>query len=261
MLDGLNHLVATSSHFQPFYAGVGSLPGSAELYPELARLETDFAAVQKEVNALLPLASRVPTMETTYNNMFLNAASKTHRAPPFYSILANHGWRLLYGKHIEIFNKIAAPEWRTLNLIVYNRPVWQNFALCPRLCSHLIEMRCVQTALLSFMLPGARVPPHTDPATGILRYHLAFRVPQDRESCSMLVGDQRYTWREGESVIFDTVFPHSVVNSSDECRLVLFLDLYRPLQGIASVLQSMANLANQLSPGTRAVIRESGLAP
>lgn len=258
LLDGLNAVIAATTRFKPFYAGMEGLPLSIELYPELARLEKDFEALQVEVTALLSVADRVPTMDSTYNNMFLNAVSRTCRSPPFYKVLADHGWRLLYGKHIEIFNKIASPHWRTLNLIVYGQPVLEHVQMCPRLCAHLIDMKCVQTALLSFMLPGANIPAHTDPATGVLRYHLAFKVPKNRrERCFMLVDNKRYVWEEGKSVIFDTVYPHSVTNSSDECRIVLFMDLHRPLRGAARWLQNAADFVNSHSPGTRAVVRES----
>lgn len=259
LLDGLNASISHIVDFEVFYAGVDGKPRSTELYPALRALEDDFDAVRRDVAALVhDISWRVPTMQSTYNHMFMNATARTGRR--WYHRITTHMWRLLYGKHLDIFNKIATDKWRTLNLVLYGHIVLENMHLCPRLVAHLAELDCVQTALLSFMQPGAHVPPHSDPATGVLRYHLAFVVPRERHKCYMRVDGNTYVWEEGKSVIFDTAYEHEVHNETDECRVVLFVDLHRPLAGAARWLQQLANTANRYSPGTRAVIENSGIA-
>lgn len=259
LLDVLNASIAEQVRFEVFYAGLPGLPACVELYPELARLEDRFSELREEVAPLVALSARVPTMQSTYNLMFLGAVDSESPRDRWYHPIASRLWRLLYGRHLDIFNKIASQRWKTLNLILYDQIVWENAWLCPKLVDVLREMRCVQTALLSFMEPGARVPPHSDPATGVLRYHLAFIVPKDRERCTIRVDGRPYAWTEGESVIFDTVYEHEVHNDTEECRVVLFIDLYRPMRGIPAILQAIANEANRISPGTRAVMRGSGM--
>lgn len=258
LLDGLNASISQIVDFDVFYAGVAGKPLSIELFPSLRALEDDFDAVRREVAPLVDdISWRVPTMQSTYNHMFLNATARTQKR--WYHGITTHMWRLLYGKHLDIFDRIATDKWRTLNLILYGHIILENMHFCPRLVSHLAELDCVQTALLSFMQPGAHVPPHSDPATGVLRYHLAFVVPKDAERCYILVDGQKYVWKEGESVIFDTVYEHEVHNDTEECRVVLFVDLHRSLTGAAKWLQDLANTANRYSPGTQLVIDKSGV--
>lgn len=259
LLDLLNASVAAQTDFKVFHAGGCARVAPCDMYPELEILERNFQALRREVCAVLPLVERVPTMQSTYNEMFLGIADPDKGGRGWARRGARMLWRLLYGKHLDIFNDIQSRGWRTLNLVVYNRVVWDNARLCPLLVDHLLRLPSVQTALLSFMMPGATVPPHSDPATGVLRYHLAFVVPRDRESCYMRVDGQKYAWREGEGVVFDTVFEHSVANLTEECRVVLFLDLHRPLAPPARWLQGLADSINSVAPGTRAVVERSGL--
>jgi len=256
LLDMLNWSIASATNFVPFYAGIDGTPSATDLYPELSRLEVDFYDIRREVVALIPYSMSVPTMQDTYNHMFMNAVS-TKRGRKWFHPISTQLWRLIYGKHLDIFNNIATDKWRTLNLILYGHVIADNAELCPRLVSHLIEMDCVQTALLSFMHPGAHVPPHSDPATGVLRYQLAFVVPKQRQDCYMIVDGKRYVWEEGKSVVFDTAFKHEVHNNTDECRINLFVDLHRPLSDVPKLFQQLANIANRYSPGTQAVINNS----
>ena len=257
LLDLLNWSIEATTDFSPFYAGIEDTSSAVDLYPELKALEDNFDALRREVVNTMQISRQVPCMQKTYNHMFMNATSRDRRK--WYHGITMHFWRILYGKHLDIFNNIAADEWRTLNLILHGHVIDRNATLCPLLVHQLVQMDCVQTALLSFMHPGAHVPPHSDPATGVLRYHLAFVVPAERHKCFMLVDGLRYEWEEGKSVIFDTAFEHEVHNTSNECRVVLFVDLHRPLHGISAWLQSLANVANRYSPATQEVIANSGL--
>ena len=120
----------------------------------------------------------------------------------------------------------------------------------------------MQSALLSILAPGGRIPPHSDPAKGVIRYHLAFKVPKDRSKCYIAIEDDagtahRYSWEEGRGVIFDDVFTHWVVNDTDEYRVILFMDILRPLTGVSRVLQGLANAANRHHPGVSRLIAAS----
>ncbi|MHB8233624.1 MAG: aspartyl/asparaginyl beta-hydroxylase domain-containing protein, partial [Solirubrobacteraceae bacterium] len=67
------------------------------------------------------------------------------------------------------------------------------------------------------------------PYKGVLRYHLGLIVPEDAESCRIRVGDDIRHWQAGKSMIFDDTFNHEVWNDTDETRVVLFVDVLRPL--------------------------------
>ena len=70
---------------------------------------------------------------------------------------------------------------------------------------------------------------HKGVTKGLVRCHLALKVPKDSEKCHMTVGDQTFTWSEGETVFFDDTFPHEVTNETDEERSVLMIDVIRPI--------------------------------
>ncbi len=61
----------------------------------------------------------------------------------------------------------------------------------------------------------------------------------------------------GEGVVFDDVFDHWVRNDTDEYRVILFVDILRPLEGVPKTLQSLANAANRYHPGVRRLIEAS----
>jgi aspartate beta-hydroxylase/beta-hydroxylase len=82
------------------------------------------------------------------------------------------------------------------------------------------------------------VPEHEGPYLGYLRYHLGVRVPSQNPP-KLIVNRQDYVWREGEAVLFDDSWPHSVVNSSDETRAVLIVDVRRPLPLVADLVNRL----------------------
>ena len=54
-------------------------------------------------------------------------------------------------------------------------------------------------------------------------------VPEPREKVKIRVGNDFYSWREGEAFIFDDTFNHEVWNDTEGYRVVLFVDFPRPL--------------------------------
>ena len=75
---------------------------------------------------------------------------------------------------------------------------------------------------------------HTGPYNGVLRLHLGLVVPDPAEQCWIEVGGQRYSWREGQAVVFDDLYPHQVHNDTDGVRAVLFVDFERPCRAPVS---------------------------
>jgi beta-hydroxylase len=77
--------------------------------------------------------------------------------------------------------------------------------------------------------PGGQLNPHRDPFAGSLRYHLGLITPND-DRCYIDVDGQRYSWRDGEGVIFDETYVHEAYNRTLENRIILFCDIERPLK-------------------------------
>ena len=131
----------------------------------------------------------------------------------------------------------------------------ENCARCPRTANLLREIPGLYTAFFSVLDPQQVIPPHWGYYKGILRYHLGVVIPNNNadESCwlrvhadpydnalqrdkknkqrdtSSIVKGEIYHWHDGEGIVFDDNYLHDAGNGSDQVRVVLWLDLNRPL--------------------------------
>lgn len=81
-------------------------------------------------------------------------------------------------------------------------------------------------ALLSKLSPDTRIPPHNGLLNTRLICHLPLIVP---ENCGALrVGNEERSWVEGEMLIFDDSIEHEAWNSSDQERVILLFEIWRP---------------------------------
>ena len=86
------------------------------------------------------------------------------------------------------------------------------------------------TAFFSILSPRKHIGEHRGPWRGVLRYHLALRVPEPPAAAGISVGGQVAHWEEGRSLLFDDGYEHHAWNDTDGVRVVLFVDVIRPLQ-------------------------------
>ncbi len=82
--------------------------------------------------------------------------------------------------------------------------------------------------MFAILEPGAHLNPHRDPFGGSLRYHLGLVTPNS-DDCFIVVDGERYSWRDGEAVMFDETFIHWADNKTPTTRIILFCDVERPL--------------------------------
>ncbi len=61
---------------------------------------------------------------------------------------------------------------------------------------------------------GGVLNPHRDPYAGSLRYHLGLITPND-DRCYIDVDGERYSWRDGQGVVFDETFIHTARNDAE----------------------------------------------
>jgi aspartate beta-hydroxylase/beta-hydroxylase len=53
-------------------------------------------------------------------------------------------------------------------------------------------------------------------------------VPKNSPPC-IRIKDEVYEWKEQESILFDDTWEHEVINNSKQERVVLIMDILRPL--------------------------------
>ena len=81
------------------------------------------------------------------------------------------------------------------------------------------------TIMFSLLRAGARIAPHTGMLNTRLICHLPLIVPP---GCRFRVGNEVREWEEGKLFIFDDTTEHEAWNDSEEDRVVLIFDIWRP---------------------------------
>lgn len=139
-------------------------------------------------------------------------------------------------------------RWKTFFLFGYGFRAKLNTEMCPRTTALMEQIPGMTTAMFSILSPRKHILDHRGPYKGVLRYHLGLIVPQDAPACRIRVGDDIRHWQEGASLVFDDTFNHEVWNDTDETRVVLFVDVLRPLPFPESLINRLVVKAIGISP-------------
>jgi beta-hydroxylase len=127
------------------------------------------------------------------------------------------------------FNSFFKNGWKRFYLKWYDASHPSAERLCPRTCALLRAIPTIKAAMFAQLPPGAKLNQHRDPFAGSLRYHLGLVTPND-DRCFIEVDGQRYSWRDGQAVIFDETYIHWAFNGTDIDRIILFCDIERPMR-------------------------------
>mgnify|MGYP000947191004 CR=1 FL=1 len=79
--------------------------------------------------------------------------------------------------------------------------------------------------LFSLLRPGVHIPPHHGVLNTRLIGHLPLVVPP---GCRIRVGADTHEWQEGRVVIFDDSIEHEAWNPSEQLRVILLFEIWRP---------------------------------
>lgn len=126
-------------------------------------------------------------------------------------------------------------DWRMFVLKAYGIEVEGNRAACPTMAAIADAHPEVLSASFSFLAPGKYVPPHRGPFRGILRFYLVLSMPLADDGTPLAVlriADKEYRLNDGEALLWDDTYEHEVRNQSDQLRVVMLLDVWRPNQPI-----------------------------
>lgn len=130
-------------------------------------------------------------------------------------------------------------RWKTYFFLAYGVAVEEHCRACRASWAAIRAIPGVVTAFFSILEPGKELPPHRGLYKGVLRYHLAVRIPGDGEQCGLVVAGKTCRWVEAGSLVFDDTFVHAAYNHSDEIRVVMFVDFVRPLHFPANLLNRL----------------------
>ena len=122
-------------------------------------------------------------------------------------------------------------SWKTFFLAGFGVRSEKNIARCPQTWRIVQKIPGLKTAMFSIFEPGKHLPPHRGPYNGVLRLHLALKVPPHApHELAIRVEDRVCHWEEGKALVFDDAYEHEAWNHTDETRVVLFVDFVKPLR-------------------------------
>ncbi len=193
-----------------------------QVFPELRKLEAEYPAIRAECLELLNMRDQITDVET------------------------------LGGKYTA--GGIHSIQWKSF-LFKMGAFVEDNCRRCPRTAAALANIPGVYLAFFSILSPRQYITPHFGYYKGFLRYHLGVIIPENNagDACWLRLNDdpevnanhdlerisegEKYYWHDGEGVIFDDTLLHDASNESDDMRVVLWVDIRRPLPRILDWLQ------------------------
>lgn len=138
--------------------------------------------------------------------------------------------------------------WKTYFLYAYGIKAQKNCDRTPETTRIIEKIPGMKTAFFSILLPGKHIPEHRGPYKGVIRCLLGLKIPEPREKCRIRVGGETRHWEEGKCMLFDDSFAHEAWNETDDVRVVLFLDVVRPMRFPLSLINDLLLKLIAVSP-------------
>lgn len=99
----------------------------------------------------------------------------------------------------------------------------------PQTIAALQKLPQLKFAALSRLHPHSELKPHRHENPHSYIAHIGLIIPSSGD-CGLKVGNKVHHWKKtGDLVLFDDTFLHSAWNHSNEERIVLYLDLLKPI--------------------------------
>lgn len=121
-------------------------------------------------------------------------------------------------------------KWKSFFLQGHGYAIENNRACCPETAAAIDRVPDVVVAFFSIFEPGTHVPPHRGVSKAMVNVHLGLIVPDGPERCGIRVEQETRGWAEGELLVLDETYRHEAWNLTAEPRVVLFLQVRRPMR-------------------------------
>lgn len=143
-------------------------------------------------------------------------------------------------------------DWKTIMLYINGILNDKPKASFTNTLNILKSMNEVENSMVMFSVlsPGAMIPEHTGPYNALLRVHLPLLLPKDNEQCNLFVSTINKKWQYNRYMIFDDAYPHSVINNSNDTRVVLMFSIWKNdiPQDMKCLIKKYINLFNSSPP-------------
>ena len=169
----------------------------------------------------------IPTVEAAFEDIRSEAGGLLAEQTEFSAYLTSDGSRPAYDLH----GLKNSEDWGAFYLWYNGEPVKENQARCPKTTEVMENLplvfsgkRC-PNVLFSRLKPGSRIPPHHGMINTRLICHLPLIVPR---RCGFRVGNDVREWVPGKVWLFDDTVEHEAWNDSDEDRILLIFEVWKP---------------------------------
>lgn len=141
------------------------------------------------------------------------------------------------------------PRWSAFHLFRGGTPLEANAGRCPATMAALASLPLPHIAgrspmaLFSILAPHTHIKPHNGMLNTRLICHLPLIVPPD---CRLRVGNHTQHVQAGKMLIFDDSIEHEAWNDSNDVRVVLIFEIWRPeltaaeRAGLTALFESVA---------------------
>lgn len=120
--------------------------------------------------------------------------------------------------------------WKSFFLRGHGYDSPSNRARAPRTSALIDKVPHCIVAFYSVFEPGTDLAPHHGVSKAMLNIHLGLCVPGPKDECGIRINDEDHGWREGEFLVFDETFKHEAWNRAAQPRVILFLQVMRPMR-------------------------------
>ncbi len=168
--------------------------------------------------------------------------------PPWYDVEKLPGTKLLRENYAAIKAEVLAFDaehgseiranftpyayqekgWRTINLYSYFLRYEDNCAKFPVVDSVVRQIPGMCLAQIAVLEPHTRIKAHFGDTNVLVRSHLGLVVPGDLPEIGFRVGREEKCWKEGDVIALQIARRHYAWNHTDQRRIVLVVDTFRP---------------------------------
>lgn len=187
-------------------------------------------------NAFFPWAQDIEANWEKIRDEALSVMDRPDAIPPLRDISPDHAG-------IARDNR-----WRSFFIWGYGYRHDENARRCAQTAQIVERIPNLVSAFYSIHVPGLHIPRHRGVTKGIVNCHLALKVPREGEKCWMNLAGKDYYWSDGKALIFDDTYDHEVWNNSDETRIILLIQVLRPMRFPGSAVARGFFKLIQLSP-------------
>jgi beta-hydroxylase len=196
-----------------------------------SRQLTDFSTFMVPFNIPAYLLSRIPTS----SRVPIAALPQLQLLQDNWEVIREEALALYGSGNLAVRGDLPGSNfykdnrWKSFYLKIYDNDIPSAAALAPKTRALIDQVPGMNLALFAVLMPGKKLTQHHDPFAFSVRYSLGLSTPND-DRCGLLVNGEPYTWRDGDSIIFDETYLHAAYNDTETPRIILMTDIDRPLR-------------------------------